>query len=167
MQNIITHIYIGCDHAAVELKNSVVGYIKHQFPAMCVVDMGVDTTDSVDYPNIAVAVCERLLATDHLSNSVGNNFANNLGILLCGTGIGMSIAANKYHANIRAGLVHSVETAEKSKDHNNANCLCLGARVLDTETALDIVGVWLNTPFSQDTKHARRVDLFTHLYGKQ
>ena len=109
-------------------------------------DIGTHTKESCDYPEIARSVCERVL-----------NGKANRGILVCGTGIGMSIAANKVRG-IRAALCSDTYSARVSRAHNNANVLCLGERVIGEHLALDIVDIWLKTGF-EGTRHKRRVDM--------
>jgi ribose 5-phosphate isomerase B len=143
-------IYIGSDHAGIDLKTAIKKELGSNYQ---VEDMGPMDTTSVDYPDYAEKV-SRAVAKD----------ANSEGILICGSGIGMSIAANKI-AGIRAALVHSLETAKLSKQHNNANILCLGARMLDQNEAVKMAKVWLETQFEGD-RHQRRVDKLSNLDKK-
>ena len=143
-------IYIGSDHAGIDLKSAIKKELGSNYQ---VEDMGPMDTTSVDYPDYAEKV-SRAVAKD----------ANSEGILICGSGIGMSIAANKI-AGIRAALVHSIETAKLSKQHNNANILCLGARMLDQTEAVKMAKVWLETQFEGD-RHQRRVDKLSNLDKK-
>ncbi|HHB75535.1 MAG TPA: ribose 5-phosphate isomerase B [Desulfobulbus sp.] len=139
-------IALGSDHGGFEMKEEVASLLvrlKHD-----VNDVGCFSKDSVDYPEIAQKVC----------SSVQDGTAH-YGILICGTGIGMSIAANR-HRDIRAALCHEAYTARMSREHNNANVLCLGGRVLGVEVALDIVGVWLTTSFAGG-RHQRRLDMLS------
>ncbi len=136
-------IAIGSDHGGYVLKEQVVNFLQgggHE-----IIDCGCKSPDSVDYPDFAKKVCEEVIH--------GNSEA---GILICGTGIGMSIAANR-HRDIRAALCHEAFTARMSREHNNANVLCLGERVLGSEIALDIVRVWVGTDFAGG-RHQRRID---------
>jgi len=138
-------IAIGSDHGGFHLKDSVVGQIielGHE-----VNDKGTNSSASVDYPDYADAVCE----------AVSKGEAD-FGILICGTGIGMSMAANRRNG-IRAALCHDAFTAKMSREHNDANILCLGERVLGVGVALDLVKVWLTTDFSGG-RHLRRIDMF-------
>ncbi len=135
-------IAIGNDHAAVEEKQAVVSALQalgHE-----VSNFGTDTFDSTDYPDYAAAVAKAVAKHDV-----------DLGILICGTGIGMSIAANKV-CGIRAALCHSALTAAKSREHNDANILCCGARVIDLATIQEAVKAFITTPFAAG-RHARRV----------
>jgi ribose 5-phosphate isomerase B len=135
-------IALGADHGGVTLKNrlaAVLAEAGHQ-----VLDYGTDGPASVDYPDYAQAVCA----------AVAEKRAD-YGILVCGTGIGMSIAANRNPA-IRCALLHDVTTARLTRQHNNANVLALGARITGEEVALDIVNTFLNTEF-EGGRHERRL----------
>lgn len=136
-------ITIGCDHGALELKEEVKRMLAER-PEVEVNDIGVYTAESVDYPDIAAKVCAEIIA----GRSV-------FGILLCGTGIGVSIAANKIHG-IRAALCGDVYSAKMARQHNDANVLALGGRVLGFGPAGEIVRAFLDTPF-EGGRHARRV----------
>jgi ribose 5-phosphate isomerase B len=136
-------IAIGADHAGFELKDRIRQHLEQQ--GFQVMDEGTRSADSVDYPDYA-----RLVARD-----VSQNRAD-LGILVCGSGIGMAMAANKV-AGIRAANVNSEYEAQMSREHNNANVLALGARILQEEAALRIVDRWLATPFAGG-RHERRVE---------
>ena len=135
-------ILIACDHAAIDLKDLVKAQLVEE--GLACRDMGTFDTASVDYPDLA-----HLLAA-----AVAGGEAER-GILVCGTGIGMSMTANR-HAGIRAALCHDAYTAEMARRHNDANVLCLGARVLGAGVAAQIVSVFLATPF-EGGRHARRV----------
>lgn len=136
-------IALGCDHGGLELKKELLPLLERAGHG--IVDFGTFTEDSVDYPDFADQVCAALKE---------NRCAR--GILICGTGIGMSIAANR-HRHIRAALCHEAFTARMSREHNDANILCLGARVLGIAIALDIVRVWLETEFAGG-RHLRRIN---------
>ena len=136
-------IAIGSDHGGYELKELVIGYL--QSNGHEVVNCGCDSHDSVDYPDFAEKVCFEV------RSGVCEG-----GILICGTGIGMSIAANR-NLDIRAALCHEGFTARMSREHNNANVLCIGARVIGIEVALDIVRIWVNTEFAGG-RHQTRLD---------
>lgn len=138
-----TVIAIACDHAAVELKNALADALKNL--GKNVMDLGVNSSDSVDYPDQANAVCAKI-----------ESGAANLGILICGSGIGMSIAANR-NRHIRAALCRSGLEARLSRQHNNANVLCLGARIIGVETAKDCVMEFLTAEF-QGGRHQNRID---------
>jgi ribose 5-phosphate isomerase B len=138
------NIALGCDHGGFALKKEIEQFLVsagHE-----VYDVGCHSEASVDYPEIADMVCKEL--TEGRSA---------YGILICGTGIGMSIAANR-HRKIRAALCHEAFTARMSREHNDANVLCLGARVLGVSIALDIVKSWLETEFAGG-RHLRRITL--------
>ncbi len=143
-------IWIGGDHAGFELKERVKTLLEQRQHA--VTDMGSSIGESVDYPDYAAAVAQ----------AVSSGEADR-GVLVCGTGIGMSIAANKF-AKVRAAVCHDVETARLSRQHNNANVLAIGSRVLDPELALAIVQEWINTTF-EGGRHARRLQKITALEG--
>jgi ribose 5-phosphate isomerase B len=141
-------ITIGADHGGYLLKNLIVDHLKtngHE-----VQDCGTHTSDSVDYPNFAKEV----------TSSITSETAE-LGILVCGSGIGMSMAANNVNG-IRAALCFNAYMGRMTRAHNNANVLCLGERVLGSGTALDIVDVFVNTQF-EGGRHQRRIDLVTEL----
>ena len=135
-------IAIGCDHGGLELKNHIVKYLQDK--GLEIKDFGVHTEDSVDYPDCARPVCEAI-----------QNGECEKGILLCGTGIGISIAANKFKG-IRAALCGNVFSAKMTKEHNNANIICLGGRVTGRELAFMIVDAWLDADF-QGGRHANRI----------
>jgi glycine hydroxymethyltransferase len=134
---------IGSDHGGLVLKNAVVAHL--QSAGYTVEDVGTHTMDSVDYPDFAERVSERVL--DGRADA---------GILVCTTGIGVSIAANR-HAGIQASLVHDVETAKITREHNASNILCLAGKTTPESVAKDIATAWLNTPFAGG-RHGRRVD---------
>ena len=136
-------IVIGADHGGVELKEKVKAYLKNK-NIECM-DYGTFTTDSVDYPLIAEKV-----ANDVASGKYP------FGLLFCGTGIGMSIAANKVNG-IRAVCCADIKTLKFTRTHNNANILCLGGRIIDESTAIELVETFLNTEF-EGGRHQRRID---------
>ena len=122
-------IVVGCDHAAYELKEAIKEKLINEGHE--VIDVGTDSTESVDYPKYGHAV-GRLVASGEAER----------GIAVCGSGIGISIACNKV-PGIRAALCTSVEMAEMCRRHNNANVVCMGARMISQELALDIVDTWM------------------------
>ncbi len=136
-------IALGSDHAGYKTKELVKSVLDEM--SIPYEDFGTHTTDSCDYPDYAHAV----------GNAVAKN-EDQLGILVCGSGIGVSIAANKVKG-IRAALVFNEEMAKLSKQHNNANVLCLGERTTDAKTIPGIVKAWLATEF-EGGRHAKRVD---------
>ena len=139
-------IAIGCDHGGYTLKLEVVNHLKER--GFEVEDLGCDSEQSCDYPIYAKKVTDIVISKKA-----------DLGILICGTGIGMSMAANKTEG-IRAALCHDTFSAEATKEHNNANVLCMGARVIGPGLALKIVDTFIDTPFSNDERHIRRISMF-------
>lgn len=137
-------VAIGADHAGFHYKEIIIDYLKARNIEF--VDVGTYTPESCDYPVIARKVAEKVTSGDV-----------DRGILICGTGIGVSIAANKVHG-IRAALCGDTYSARVSRAHNNANVLCLGSRVIGEHLALDIVDIWLKTGFEAG-RHKRRVDM--------
>ena len=145
-------LFIGSDHGGYELKTALVNYLSKK--NIETEDLGTyNATESVDYPSFAESIASKVISTQ-----------NSLGILVCGTGIGMSIAANKI-PKIRAALCHNTYTAEMSKRHNNANILVLGGRILSEEDGIVILEKWLQTPFDGD-RHQRRLDQITSIEQK-
>ena len=138
-------IAIGSDHGGIHLKNYLKDYL--QGKGWEVLDCGTYTEDSCDYPDIAAKLCGEIA-----KGTVEQ------GILVCGTGLGMSIAANKC-AGIRAAVVTDEYSAVKSKEHNNANVLCMGARVIGPELAFRIADTFLDSKFSNDERHIRRISM--------
>jgi len=141
-------IALGSDHAGYEdppphYKPAIADHLRARGHE--VLDCGTDGPDSVDYPDFAAAVTRAVLSGEAEA-----------GVLLCGTGIGMSIAANR-HPGIRAASVCSEATAELSRTHNNANVLCMGRRTLTLDQVLEYLDIWLDTPFSGGERHARRL----------
>ena len=136
------NVVIGNDHAAIQLKHEVIEYLKNQ--GITVKDKGAQEKTSKEYPDYAQEVCNNILSGEY-----------QLAILLCGTGAGMCITANKIRG-IRSVVCSEPYTAQLSRAHNNANVLCLGARVVGTELAKLIVKAFLETPF-EGGRHADRV----------
>jgi ribose 5-phosphate isomerase B len=136
-------IALGCDHGGLELKNTIIKYLEDN--KIEYKDFGTYTPDSVDYP-----VYGKLVA-----NAVAGGECDK-GILICGTGIGISITANKVKG-IRAALCHDVFSAKATREHNDANILAMGGRVVGAGLALEIVKAFLETPFSNDERHIRRI----------
>jgi ribose 5-phosphate isomerase B len=135
---------IGADHGGLELKQEVVQYLR-TFKNIEVSDFGTATKDSVDYPDYGKKVSEAV-----------TNGAADRGILICGTGIGMSIVANRY-PKVRAALCHDHFTARMSREHNDANVLVMGERVIGKGVALEIVKTWLETEFAGG-RHQLRIN---------
>ena len=138
-------LVIGCDHAAPELKAIVRDHLIER--GFDVVDVGTYTTDSCNYPDYAHALCEKIQSGEC-----------ELGILICGTGIGMSMAANK-HKGIRAACCSDTFSARLTRLHNDANVLCFGARVVGQGLALDLADIFVDTEF-EGGKHKTRIDMF-------
>ena len=136
-------IAIACDHGGFELKKELIKHLEKQ--GIEVKDFGCDSSVSCDYPDYAHFV------TDAVTSGEAEK-----GILLCGTGIGMCIAANKVHG-IRAALCGDCFSAEATRLHNDTNVLCMGARVIGPELALKIADIWLGTEFSNEERHSRRI----------
>ncbi|MFC1477695.1 ribose 5-phosphate isomerase B [candidate division KSB1 bacterium] len=143
-------IVIGSDHAGFELKQNVVKWLIAE--AHDVTDVGADSEDSVDYPDFGYKAAREVAHGEY-----------DRGVLICGSGIGMSIVANKV-AGIRAALCITPEVAELSRSHNNANILILAGRMTDKDTACEIVSRWLHTDF-EGGRHARRIDKIHNLTG--
>ncbi|TDT71970.1 ribose-5-phosphate isomerase [Hypnocyclicus thermotrophus] len=136
-------IALGADHGGYELKNIVREYLKNN--GYEVIDFGTNSSDSVDYPEFAHKVGEAVV-----------NKEADFGIVVCGTGIGISIAANKIKG-VRAALCHNVWTAKLTRQHNDANVLAMGGRVIGPGIALDMVEAFLNTEF-EGGRHTNRVN---------
>lgn len=138
----LTKIVIGCDHAAYDLKQKVIAHLREQ--NIEVEDVGTYSTASCDYPDFADALCKKIMSGEY-----------ERGILICGTGIGMSMAANK-HKGIRAACCSDTFSARLTREHNDANVLCFGARVVGEGLAYDLVDLFVSTDY-EGGKHARRV----------
>ncbi|MFZ2196894.1 MAG: ribose 5-phosphate isomerase B [Thermodesulfovibrionales bacterium] len=136
-------IAIGSDHAGFGLKEEILGLLKGL--DIDIVDCGTNTTESVDYPDFGARVSE-LVSSGEAER----------GILVCGTGLGMSMVANKY-PNVRAALCNDLFSAKMSRLHNDANILVMGGRVIGKDLAAEIVKVWLSTPFEGD-RHLKRLN---------
>ncbi len=134
-------ILIASDHAGFELKNLIVSTLKD----IKWKDMGPTSTDSVDYPDYA----------DHIGKFIQNN-PNEKAVLICGSGQGMCMRANKY-PNVRAALVYNPEITQLSREHNDANVLCIGSRFMDFDQAQKIIKIFFETPFAGG-RHQQRVD---------
>ncbi|MBE6976440.1 MAG: ribose 5-phosphate isomerase B [Ruminococcaceae bacterium] len=137
-------IAIGCDHGALTLKNKLLEHLAelgHE-----AIDFGTYTPDSCDYPDFAAAA----------ANAVADGTCQR-GIVLCTTGIGVSIAANKVRG-IRCALLSDTLSARMTREHNDTNMMALGAGIVDEKLALEIVDIWLKTEFSQSPRHSRRIE---------
>ncbi len=137
-------IAIACDHGGLDIKNAIIEDLKKK--GVEYIDLGTNTTDSVDYPVFAKKVCAEIVEG-----------RCEKGILCCGTGIGMSIAANKVKG-IRAAVLSDEFSAEMTRRHNNSNVLCLGGRVINEEKAVKLADIFLNTPF-EGGRHEKRVSM--------
>lgn len=135
---------IGCDHGGYELKQEIQAHLDKR--GIAYKDYGVYENEAVDYPDYAKPVCQAVLDKEAT-----------YGILICGTGIGISIAANKIKG-IRAALCGDIFSAEATRLHNDANVLCLGGRVVGGGLAIKIVDTFLSTEFSGDERHTRRIN---------
>ncbi len=144
-------IALGCDHAGFALKGPLTAAL--EAAGHDILDLGTFSAEPVDYPDFARAVCQAVL----------RGFVDS-GVLVCGSGVGASIAANKIRG-IRAALCHDVFTARQSREDDDANVLCLGARVLDEATAVEVTRAWLDARFSGEERHARRVAKIVQLEG--
>ena len=137
----LNKIFISSDHAGFNLKKNIIQKLSKKLK---IIDLGPNSVESVDYPDYA----------QKLSKKVASN-SRNLGILICGSGIGMSISANK-NKKIRAALCYSIKSTKLSRLHNNANIITLGARLINKNKALNLIRVFLKTKF-EGGRHLRRV----------
>ena len=137
-------IAIACDHGALELKNKVMLHLQSRH--FDVADFGTYTSESCDYPDFGAAAA--------IAVARGNC---DKGIVLCTTGIGMSIVANKVDG-IRCALLSDTQSAEMTRLHNDTNMMALGAGIVSEALAMQIVDIWLDTPFSAEPRHQRRID---------
>ena len=142
-------ISIGCDHGGLALKNTIIAHL--QAKGYAITDVGTYSSDSCDYPDSAAAAA-RLVANGQCDK----------GIVICTTGIGASISANKIRG-IRCALLSDVVSARMTREHNDSNVMALGAGVIDHKLALEIVDIWLSTPFSGESRHQRRIDKISAL----
>ena len=144
-------IAVGCDHGGFEHKNAIAEHLKER--GFEVTDYGILELKSVDYPEIAEKLCKSIVDGE-----------NELGILVCGTGIGMSIAANKVKG-IRAAACSEHFSAKYTRLHNNSNVLCLGGRVIGVGTAIELADLFVDTEF-EGGRHQKRVDMITAIENK-
>lgn len=145
-------IALGCDHGGLEHKNAILEHLKERGFEVC--DFGIYEQVSVDYPDIASKLCESILKGEC-----------ERGILVCGTGIGMSIAANKYKG-IRAAACSEHFSAKFTRLHNNSNVLCLGGRVIGVGTAIELSDLFVDTEF-EGGRHQNRIDKITNIENQQ
>jgi len=141
-------IAIASDHGAFALKGYLIAYLKGK--GHDILDLGAHTQDSVDYPEVGYALVEAMK-----SGKAGR------GILMCGSGIGISIAANRF-PDIRAALIHDVTGARLAREHNNANVICLGGRMTGPDLAQECIDTFLGTAFDGGERHVRRVEKLTN-----
>ncbi|MDR0918973.1 MAG: ribose 5-phosphate isomerase B [Oscillospiraceae bacterium] len=149
-------IVIGCDHAAFDLKETIIKHLENNEKISNIIDCndevryiekdGKFIPEAVDYPDIAKSVCEKII----------NSEEEIRGILICGTGIGMSIAANKFKG-IRAAVCSDIFCAEYCRLHNNANVLCMGARVINADKACELTDIFVKTEF-EGGRHSKRLE---------
>lgn len=145
-------IAIGADHGGYLHKEEIKKFLSNQGHE--VTDFGTDSENSVDYNDYALKVAYGVRDKKY-----------DRGILVCGTGVGMSIMANKVEG-IRAALVHDLFTAEATRLHNNSNVLTMGGRIVSIEKAVEIADVWVNTEFSNEERHVRRVSKIDNYKGE-
>jgi ribose 5-phosphate isomerase B len=137
-------IAIAADHAGFPLKELVIQFLRdagHE-----VIDLGTHSTDPVDYPDFARAIAESILSGQSTE-----------GILLCGSGVGACVVANKF-PGIRAGLCHDTYSAHQSREHDDCNVLCMGPRIIGDKLALEIVRAWVDAKFTGEDRHIKRLD---------
>lgn len=146
-----TKLLLGSDHAGFKLKEEIKKFLDKQ--KILYEDIGVFSDEPSDYPDIAFKLAEKVAKT------------NSKGILMCGTGIGESIVANKVKG-IRAANCFNEHTAQKSREHNDSNVLCLGARVLSADEPKKIIKTWLETDFSKEERHKRRLSKISAIEAK-
>ena len=145
-------IAIGCDHGGIVLKDSILKLLSER--GIEIIDVGCFDGESVDYPIYGEKVA-RLVSAGECDK----------GIVLCGTGIGIGIAANKVKG-IRCGIVHDEFTARMTAEHNNANMIALGGRIVTKENAVNIVSAWLDAPACDGERHLNRVNMITEIESK-
>ncbi len=146
-------IAIGCDHAGIEIKNVVIAHLYKR--GIDVKDVGTHTTESCHYPVFADAVCKKVTSGEC-----------ELGILICGTGIGMSMAANK-HKGIRAACCSDTFSAKLTREHNDANVLCFGERVVGAGLAVELVDAFIDAEYLNNGNHVVRVAMLDELDNKR
>ena len=143
----IQNLAIASDHAGYKLKNYIVNNLKREIN---IKDFGTNNEEICDFPDFAKEACDFVL-----------NNESSRGLLICGSGVGMSIAANKFKG-IRAANVVDVETAKQSVEHNNVNVLCLGSKNINENNVLDIIEIFLESKFIQKERYIRRISKFEH-----
>lgn len=145
-------IALGSDHGGLGHKEEIKKHLENK--GIEIIDFGTYSDKSVDYNDFAIKVAHSVRDKE-----------SDLGILVCGTGIGMSIQANKVQG-IRAALVHDLFTAEATRQHNDSNVLAMGGRVISVELALQIVDIWVGTDFSNEDRHIRRISKIDNYKGE-
>jgi ribose 5-phosphate isomerase B len=143
----IQNLAIASDHAGYKLKNYIANNLKRE---IIIKDFGTNNEESCDFPDFAKKACDFVL---------NNEFSR--GLLICGSGVGMSIAANKFRG-IRAANVVDIETAKQSVEHNNINVLCLGSKNVNEKNVLDIIEIFLEAKFTQKERYIRRIGKLEH-----
>ena len=138
------NVVLANDHGGINLKLDIIKYLTKK--NINYIDLGANNKDSVDYPDFAYSLAKAF-----------NNEKVNFGILICGSGIGISIAANRYK-NIRAALCHDITTSKLSRQHNNANVIAFGGRLIKPNLAIECLDIFLNTNFENDARHNRRIE---------
>ena len=138
-------VAFGCDHGGYILKDAIMAYLEKS--GIDVIDCGCYSADSVDYPEFGEKVCDLIVSKEC-----------DFGILVCGTGIGMSIYANK-RKGIRCALLSDVFSAHATREHNDTNVIAMGGRVIGQDLALEILDTFLNTPFSNAERHKKRIEM--------
>ncbi len=136
-------IYIASDHAGKTLKDKIFNFLQNKENS--IIDLGVTSEESVDYPDYGYKMAEKLL---------NNNKA--IGVAICGSGIGISIALNRYKW-VRAALVYNIQTAELSRKHNNSNVIVFGEKLIESNLAFECLTIFLNTPF-EEGRHTKRLN---------
>ncbi len=144
-------LVIGSDHAGFNLKATVIEYLKKNFPDIEVENIGTNSTESADYPTFSSEVAKRVASKEF-----------DKGIVICGSGIGVSIVANKIDG-VRCGLIYKVGMAEQSVLHNDINVIALGERNIEEKTALKIVEEFITTSFSNEERHIRRIEMISNI----
>lgn len=145
-------IAFGCDHAGYSLKEEVFDYLNKK--GYEIIDCGTDSYDSVDYPVYGEAAARKVASGEA-----------DFGIVICGTGIGISLAANKVKG-IRCALLSDTFSAKATRQHNDANMMALGSRVIGPGLAIEIIDAFLSTPFSQAQRHQKRIDMLMDIENR-
>ena len=139
-------IFVGCDHAGYKLKQAIKKHLEEKDHK--VVDLGSFNEEAVDYPEIAREIAEKI-----------QEHPDAMGVMICGTGQGSAMALNR-HKKVRAALCNTVELAQKAREHNHANVLCMGERTTEESLAMQILDAFLSTPVSPEERHKKRIEMF-------